>query len=1098
MATTPFTQEQRIIKIFTPLDKDTLLLQGFSGQEAISSLFHFHLDLLAENTTNVAFDKLLGQKACIEVTLPNTELRYFHGIVSSFSQGRQDQRFTHYSAELVPQFWLMTRTIRSRIFQHMTVIDILKKVLDGLDVSWETSGTFQPRDYCTQYRESDFHFASRLMEEEGIYYFFKHSADTHKMVIANTPQSHPDLPTDSKLIYEVVEGGTRDEERIFQWDKTQELRSGKSTLWDHCFELPGKHLEAEKTILETVQAGKITHKLKVGGNDQMEIYDYPGAYAQRFDGVDSGGGDNASDLQKIFDDNSRTVGIRMQQEALPSIVIHCASNIRHLVSGYKFTLMRHFNADGQYVITSLSHAAEEPYGSGQTVVTEQAHYSNAFTCIPFALPFRPARTAHRPFVHGSQTATVVGPSGEEIFTDKYSRVKVQFNWDREGKYDSDSSCWIRVGTPWAGKQWGMIHIPRIGQEVIVDFLEGDPDQPIIVGSVYNADQMPPYSLPDNKTQSGIRSRSSKSGTTENYNEIKFEDNKGKELITIHAEKDQTIEVENDETIKVHHDQMITVENNRTETVNVNETVTIKGDRKHYVVGQEQLQTDGDLHLTASQNQNEKVGMTYSRQVGMTINDKAGMNYAVDAGMMIHLKAGMSAVIEAGMGLTIKAAGGSIDINPVGVFIQGNLVFINTGMANIPGCGSSPTSPTSPGQKVLEGLDIAAGTAQAAAANAASNLAQQTQQQMSLISGMAGSVMGGVSNQALAAVTQVAEQALGAAQAAGQMAQGAAAQVMGQIDNAVKQAQTTMAGAVTQAQNMLNAGMNAVRSAVQQAATQAAGEAQQLANQASQLENQAQQQLQQAANQVQQAAQQAAQQGQQALNQALQQGQQMLNQAEQTAQQAEKQVKDAADKAQQAATQAVQQGQQALNQATQQAAQMAKQAENTANQAAQQAQAAANQLQQTANQAVQQGQQQIAQTAQQAQQQAQQAAQSAQQAAQQAQQLAQQTQQQAQQMAQQTQQQVSQAANAAQQQVTQAANGAQQQITQATQQATQQAAQAGQMAQGAANQVTQQVSGAASQASKTIGSTAQSACQQAGSSANQAAQSLQHGLGGLGL
>jgi len=670
VATTPFTQEQRFIKIHTPLDKDTLLLESFSGQEALSSLFQFHLDLLAENTATVAFDKLLGQKACIEVSLPNAEQRYFHGIVSSVSQGAQDQRFTRYSAELVPQLWLLTRTIRSRIFQHMNVLDILKKVLDGLDVSWETTGTFQPRDYCAQYRESDFHFASRLMEEEGIYYFFKHSADSHKMVIANTPQSHPDLPTDPKLIYEVVEGGTREEERIYQWDKTQELRSGKSTLWDHCFELPGKHLEAEKTILETVQAGKITHKLKVGGNDKFEIYDYPGAYAQRFDGVDSGGGDSASDLQKIFDDNARTVGIRMQQETLPSIVIHCASNCRHLVSGYKFTLMRHFNADGQYVITSLSHVADEPYGTSPQAGREN-HYSNAFTCIPFGLPFRPARTTPRPFVHGSHTATVVGASGEEISTDKYGRVKVQFHWDREGKNDSDSSCWVRVGTPWAGKQWGMIHIPRIGQEVIVDFLEGDPDQPIIVGSVYNAEQMPPYTLPDNKTQSGIKSRSSLKGGVNNFNEIRFEDKMGSEQIFIHAEKDLLKSVENDATQYVGRNLTLSVAQKQTESVG--------SDKNAKVAGKFSEEIGGDMSHTVGGKRHEQVATVY----------------VLDSGQEIHLTGGQKVIIEAGMQLSLIGPGGFVDIGPTGVTIQGTLVNINSGGAAGSGTPCQTTSPEAP-------------------------------------------------------------------------------------------------------------------------------------------------------------------------------------------------------------------------------------------------------------------------------------------------------------------------------------------------------------------------------------------------------------------
>jgi len=667
---TAFTQENRVLKISTPLGKDVLLLQGFSGQEAISSLFHFHLDLLAENQTSVAFDKLLGQKVTVELMLPNEETRYFSGIISSLSQGGRDQTFTRYRAEMVPQFWLLTRRAQSRIFQTMTVPDILKKVLDGLDVKFDIQGTFQPRDYCTQYRESDFQFASRLMEEEGIYYFFKHSADSHKMVLANTPQSHPDLPGDSRIIYEELGGGTREEERIYRWEKVQDLRSGKYTLWDHCFELPHKHLEAEKPIQDSVQVGKVSHKLKVGGNDSLEIYDYPGAYAQRFDGVDPGGGDRASDLQKIFDDNGRTVGIRMQQEALPSVVINGASNCRHLVSGHKFNLTRHFNADGQYVITSLSHVAQHGYDAAGMDKADD-HYSNVFTCIPFALPFRPLRSTPRPVVRGSQTAVVVGPSGEEIFTDKYGRVKVQFHWDREGKNDATSSCWVRVGTPWAGKNWGMIHIPRIGQEVVVDFLEGDPDQPIIIGSVYNADQMPPYGLPDNKTLSGIRSRSTLQGSTDNFNEIRFEDKKGSEQVILHAEKDLLESVENDTQEYVGNDRFLKVAN----------------DQKELVVNDKHVHVKGQFR--------EKVESDMSHQVGGKRHEKVATVYVLDSGQEIHLKGGMKVIIEAGVQLSLKGPGGFVDIGPAGVTIQGTMVLINSGGAAGSGTAASPDDPEDP-------------------------------------------------------------------------------------------------------------------------------------------------------------------------------------------------------------------------------------------------------------------------------------------------------------------------------------------------------------------------------------------------------------------
>jgi len=725
-----FTQEKRIFKLITPLGPDVLLLAGLSGQEAISSPFQFHLDLLAENRRQINFDELLGKKVCIEVLLPGEKKRYFSGFLNRFSQGARDQRFTRYRAEMVPGFWFLTRIAQSRIFQHLSVPDILKKVLQGLDVNFELKGTYQPRDYCVQYRESDFNFASRLMEEEGIYYFFKHAADSHKMVIGDRPQSHVDL---GKIQYEELGGGTRTEERMHRWEKIQDLRSGKYTLWDHCFELPGKHLEAEKTVMDSVPVGTVTHKLKVGGNEKFESYDYPGAYAQRFDGVDAGGGDSAGELNKIFEDNQRTAGIRMQQETVPALVINGSSNCRHLVSGHKFTLTDHFNANGAYAITSISHVAQQGIGAGAGAADSDSHYSNVFTCIPIALPFRPLCSTPEPFVRGSHTATVVGPKGEEIFTDKYSRVKVQFHWDREGKQDADSSCWVRVGTPWAGGKWGMIHIPRIGQEVIVDFLEGDPDQPIIVGSVYNAEQMPPYKLPDHKTQSGIKSRSSLKGSGPNFNELRFEDLKAKELIYFHAEKDKLEEVENDSHELVGHDRHKHVGNNQYELIDKEKHGHVKekyfslvdqerhshivqnsmllvdgakhehvkgddyqlvdGDQHKHVKGTDYQLIDGNLHAHIKGDHAEKADGNLGITVGQNSNEKVGQNYAVQSGMEIHLKAGMKVIIEAGVQLSLKGPGGFVDIGPSGVTIQGIMVLINSGGAAGSGSGSSPVSPT---------------------------------------------------------------------------------------------------------------------------------------------------------------------------------------------------------------------------------------------------------------------------------------------------------------------------------------------------------------------------------------------------------------------
>ena len=524
-----YQQGPRLLEVSTPLGTDVLLLTGFSGQEGISQLFRFELELLAENKQKIAFDKLLGRGVGIRVGLGGGKDRYFAGICSRLSQGARDQDFTRYRMEMVPGVWLLTKRFQSRIFQQMSVPDILAKVFQGIDVSYQIQGKFEPRDYCAQYRETDFDFASRLMEEEGIFYFFKHTSGGHSMVVANAPASHPDLPEQSQIIYEGMEGGTRDEDRIHKWEKVQEISSGKYTVWDYSFELPGKRLEADKTILESVQVGKVSHKLKVQNSDALEVFEYPGGYAQRFAGIDKGGGEKPADLQKVFEDNKRTVAIRMQQEALGGLVIQGASNVRAMTSGHRFNLTKHFDADGQYVLTTVRHSAtlSGDFRTGQQLGLE---YENQFNCIPLALPFRPKCTTPEPKVEGTQTAVVVGPPGETVFCDKYGRVKVQFHWDRQGKFDADSSCWVRVSTIWAGNRRGVIHVPMVGDEVIVDFLEGDPDRPIIIGSVYNADMMPPDQLPAGKETSGFKGR-----TGSNFQ--KSIDTKGKELYKINAEKD---------------------------------------------------------------------------------------------------------------------------------------------------------------------------------------------------------------------------------------------------------------------------------------------------------------------------------------------------------------------------------------------------------------------------------------------------------------------------------------------------------------------------------------------------------------------------------
>ena len=621
-----YKEEDRFLYLETPLGPDKLLLRGFRGHEALNQLFTFQFDLMAENATTVDFDKLLGQRVSFGVQgVEKKDPRHFNGIVVEFAQGGRGREFTEYHMTVAPDIWKLSRKFQSRIFQHITIPDILKKVLAGYEVTYEIQGTFEQREYCVQYRESDLDFISRLMEEEGIFYFFKFpDKGQHKLVLGNTSSTHSDLPANPKIVYETMAGGLRDELRISTWEKAQFWGSGKHTRRDHHFQLPQQKLEVEQTAIETVSMGKAQHKLKVGGNDALEIYDYPGRYAQRFDGIDKAGGEKPADLNKIFQDNKRTIGIRMQETESRMLLVQGVSNCRQMVAGHKFTLQRHFNADGQYVLSEVSHEARD--GSVRAGGDEDvdSHYGNTFACFPFALPFRPPCVTPRPTLAGPQTAKVVGPAGEEIFTDKYGRVKVQFHWDRDGKQDVDSSCWLRVGTLSAGNNWGGIFIPRIGMDVIVSFLEGDPDRPLIIGCVYNPDQMPPYKLPDHMTVSTFKTHSTKGGGKDNYNELRFEDLKGKEQIFVHGERDR------DERIKA--EDRLFVGANRHETITKSQKEDI-GENWHTKVGK-------DLVLAVGGDHAENLQGASSTKVGTDHQVKTGQKFAYDAGTEIHLKAGM--------------------------------------------------------------------------------------------------------------------------------------------------------------------------------------------------------------------------------------------------------------------------------------------------------------------------------------------------------------------------------------------------------------------------------------------------------------------------
>ncbi len=473
-----------MLTVDTPLGRDAFGVTGFSGRESVSSLFDFRLDLVAPNDRAIPFEQIVGQPLTVTLTPPSGTPRYFNGVVSRLTQGVRLPQGTQYRAEVVPSLWFLRRNTGSRIFQQKTVPDILRLVLASIpaQTSFELTDTHFARDYCVQYRESDFDFVSRLMEEEGIWYFFRHEDGKHTLVLADARRAQPGIGT-----FPFDLSGPQNRDRVFDWQKTQELRSGRVTVRDFEFELPQAPIEATAPIPESVQAGQVAHRLRLAGNERLELYDYPGGYAERFDGVGPGGGDQPDELQNSFRAASQDAGIRIQVEAEQSVVVGGSSTVAAFTSGRTFALQGHFDADGSYLLTDVTHAATQDAGGFE--------YTNSFTCIPDGVPFRPVRATPRPVLGGSQTAIVVGPAGEEVFTDKYGRVKVQFHWDREGKKDERSSCWIRVGQPVGGKGHGFFWIPEVNDEVVVAFEEGDPDRPIIVGRVYNASDAPPRRPP---------------------------------------------------------------------------------------------------------------------------------------------------------------------------------------------------------------------------------------------------------------------------------------------------------------------------------------------------------------------------------------------------------------------------------------------------------------------------------------------------------------------------------------------------------------------------------------------------------------------------
>ncbi len=603
------TQANRVLKLSTPLGDDVLLLTSFHGQEEMSRLFRYQLDMISDDNAITAAD-IVGKNVAFSVELADGTPRHFNGYVSRFMAGDEDDEGRrNYRAEVVPWLWFLTRTSDCRIFQKTTVPKIIEQIFGDLGFSdYEVSqikGSHPEWEYCVQYRETDFNFVSRLMEQEGIFYFFKHTDGKHTMVLADHKEAYESC-AESEVDFPRHYSSEAITDHITGWEHVWEFRTGKWAHTDYNFETPSNNLmTSEQTVVD------------LPGNKKYEFYDFPGEYGTTGDGTP---------LAKL----------RMEEEEVEHDVVHAASGCKSFSPGFKFSIGEHRSSGEEgksYVITSIRHSATEPTGfeTGGGPVAED--YGNNFTCVPDSIVFRTARTTPKPVVQGCQTAVVVGPSGEEIYTDKYGRIKVQFHWDREGKKDENSSCWIRVAQSWAGKNWGIVFNPRIGQEVIVDFIEGDPDRPIITGRVYNAEQMPPYELPANQTQSTIKSRSSKGGGADNFNEIRFEDKMGDEEMYIHAEKDQNTVVENDRTEDIGRDRSLHVGRDKYEKVDNNKEIQVLASHTENISGGMSINVGASLTENVAVNYAETVGVAMALTVGAALQISAGgmMSETVGAG-----------------------------------------------------------------------------------------------------------------------------------------------------------------------------------------------------------------------------------------------------------------------------------------------------------------------------------------------------------------------------------------------------------------------------------------------------------------------------------
>ncbi|WP_224240874.1 type VI secretion system Vgr family protein [Hyalangium gracile] len=613
-----------------PFSQGELAVLEFEARESMSGPYRVEIVFTAALDIIVEAADLLGQPAAL-VIHQGEDIRYLHGILSELSRwntGEGPQR-NRYRAVLEPRFHQLRHTRRSRIFQQKSVPEIIQQVLDEGQVAYalELQGSYSPRDYCVQYRESDFDFVSRLMEEVGISYFFRHEQGSHEMVMGDSPNMHTPILGDPILPFRDPAGMAADEECVYAFSGKLEVVPGKVALRDFDFVRPSLDMTVDSEASE--------------GDAALEVYDYPGKYEDPSPGRD-------------------VAKVRLEELRAPEQVAWGQCQSRRMSPGSRFSLSGHAEPElnQEYLLLSVSHEGHQPEG----LLFEQQNaghagrkpYQCTFHCMPAAVPYRPPRRTPRPVIPGPQTAIVVGPSGEEIHTDEHGRVKVKFHWDREAPGDDRSSCWIRVSQAWAGPGWGALYLPRVGQEVVVDFLEGDPDRPLITGRVYNGHQPPPADLPGKRTQSTLRSDSSPGGG--GFNEFRFEDAAGEEEIYLHAQKDMDIVIENDKTQSVGGNESLTVAKERRREVGGNQSLSVGGNDETRVTGNQSLEVKASRTTTVAGTHSETIGGSQNIEVGGAQSVLVGLASTETVGLARALNVGGAYAVTVGAAMNVAVAG----------------------------------------------------------------------------------------------------------------------------------------------------------------------------------------------------------------------------------------------------------------------------------------------------------------------------------------------------------------------------------------------------------------------------------------------------------